>query len=46
MDIVDKQNVKADQIDKVDVKDADNLVGKYTAKARRLVSKTWAKRAL
>jgi hypothetical protein len=46
MDIVEKKDVKADQIGKVDVKDSDTIVGKYTAKARRLVNKTWSKRAL
>ncbi len=46
MDIAEKKEVKPDQIDKVDIKDPDNLTGKYTSKARKLVSKTFAKRAL
>ncbi len=46
MDIVEKKDVKVDQIDKVDIKDADNLTGKYVSKARKMVSKTFAKRAL
>lgn len=46
IDIADKKDVKPDQIDKVDIKDADNLAGKYIAKSRKMVSKTFAKRAL
>ena len=46
MDIVEKKDVKADQIDKVDIKDADNLVGKYVSKSRKIVSRTFAKRAM
>ena len=46
MDLVEKKDVKADQIDKVDIKDADNLSGKYISKMRKLVSKTFAKRAI
>jgi hypothetical protein len=46
MDLVEKKDVRADQIDKVDIKDADNLSGKYISKMRKLVSKTFAKRAI
>lgn len=46
MDIAEKKDVKVDQIDKVDIKDSDNLVGKYTSKSRKIVSKTFAKRAI
>lgn len=46
MDLADKKDVRVDQIDKVDIKDADNLAGKYVSKARKMVSKTYAKRAL
>jgi hypothetical protein len=46
MDVAEKKEVKVDQIDKVDIKDPDNLTGKYTSKARKMVSKTFAKRAL
>lgn len=46
IDIADKKDVKPDQIDKVDIKDPDNLVGKYISKSRKMVSKTFAKRAL
>ncbi len=46
LDIVDKKEVRPDQIDKVDIKDADNLTGKYVSKARKMVIKTFAKRAL
>lgn len=46
MDCAEKKDVKPDQIDKVDIKDPDNLTGKYVSKARKMVSKTFAKRAL
>ena len=46
MDAAEKKELRADQIDKVDIKDPDNLTGKYVAKARKMVSKTFAKRAL
>ena len=44
MDAVEKQDVRADQIDKVEIKEADSLAGKYIAKVRRAASKTIAKR--
>ncbi len=46
MDVAEKKEVKPDLIDKVDIKDPDNLTGKYISKARKMVSKTFAKRAL
>ena len=46
MDIVDKKDVKADLIDKVEIKDVDTLSGKYIAKSRRLASKAFSKRAV
>lgn len=46
MDVAEKKEVRVDQIDKVDIKDPDNLTGKYISKARKMVSKTYAKRAL
>ena len=46
MDIAEKKEVKVDQIDKVEIKDADNLTGKYISKSRKIVSKTFAKRAI
>ena len=46
MDCAEKKDVRPDQIDKVDIKDPDNLTGKYVSKARKMVSKTFAKRAL
>lgn len=46
MDAAEKKDIRPDQIDKVDIKDADNLTGKYVSKARKMVSKTFAKRAL
>lgn len=44
MDAVEKNDVKADQIDKVEIKEPDSLAGKYIAKVRRAASKTIAKR--
>ena len=44
MDAVDKKDVRADQIDKVEIKDQDTLAGKYIAKVRRAASKSIAKR--
>lgn len=46
LDMVEKKDVKPDQIDKVDIKDPDNLSGKYIGKTRKFVSKTYAKRVL
>jgi len=46
MDIAEKKEVRVDQIDKVDIKDPDNLTGKYVSKARKMVSKTFSRRAL
>ena len=44
MDAFDKKDVKADQIDKVDIKDQDSMAGKYISKVRRAASKSIAKR--
>lgn len=44
MDAIDKKQVRADQIDKVEIKDQDTLSGKYIAKVRRAASKAIAKR--
>ena len=44
MDAVEKGEVRADQIDKVEVKDQDTLAGRYIGKARRAASKSIAKR--
>jgi hypothetical protein len=46
MDIAEKSEVKADQIEKGDTKELDTLSAKYVNKARRNVSKTFLKRAL
>lgn len=46
IDLVEKKDVKPDQIDKVDIKDPDNLTGKYISKTRKMVSKTFAKKVL
>jgi len=43
MDAVEKKEVRADLIDKVEVKDQDTLAGKYIAKARRAASKSIAR---
>lgn len=45
MDLVDRKDVKADEIDKVEVKDVDSLAGKYVTKNRKSVSKTFLKKA-
>ena len=46
MDAVDKKDVRADQIDKVEIKDQDSLSGKYIAKVRRAASKNIARRLM
>lgn len=46
MDAVDRKEVRADQIDKVDIKDQDTLSGKFIAKFRRTASKSIAKRLM
>ncbi len=44
MDAVEKKDIRADQIDKVELKDQDTLSGKYIAKVRKAASKAIAKR--
>jgi hypothetical protein len=44
MDAFEKKQVRADLIDKVEVKDQDTLAGKYIAKVRKAASKAIAKR--
>ena len=44
MDAVEKKEVRADMIDKVEIKDQDTLSGKYISKARKACSKSIAKR--
>lgn len=44
MDALEKKQIRADQIDKVDIKDQDTLSGKYIAKVRRAASKAIARR--
>jgi hypothetical protein len=44
MDAIEKKDIKADQIDKVELKDQDTLCGKYIAKVRKAASKAIAKR--
>lgn len=46
MDAVERKEVRADQIDKVDIKDQDTLAGKYISKVRRTASKSIAKRLM
>ena len=46
MDAVDKKDVRADQIDKVEIKDQDSLSGKYISKVRRAASKNIARRLM
>lgn len=45
MDIVDRKDVKADQIDKVQIKQSESLAGRYASKNRKSTSKTFIKRA-
>ena len=44
MDAVEKKEVRADLVDKVEIKDQDTLAGKYIGKVRRASSKAIAKR--
>lgn len=44
MDALEKKDIRADQIDKVELKDQDTLSGKYIAKVRKAASKAIAKR--
>jgi len=44
MDAIEKKDIRADQIDKVELKDQDTLSGKYIAKVRKAASKAIAKR--
>jgi len=44
MDAVEKKEVRADLIDKVEIKDQDTLCGKYISKIRKAASKAIAKR--
>ena len=44
MDAMEKSEIRADQIDKVELKDSDSLSGKYIAKVRRAASKSISRR--
>ena len=44
MDAMEKKDVRADMIDKVEIKDQDTLSGKYISKVRKACSKSIAKR--
>jgi hypothetical protein len=44
MDALERKEIRADQIDKVEIKDQDTLAGKYISKVRRAASKAIAKR--
>lgn len=44
MDAVEKKEVRADLIDKVEIKDQDTIAGKYISKVRKTASKSIAKR--
>lgn len=46
MDALEKKEIRADLIDKVEIKDQDTLAGKYIAKVRRAASKAIAKRLM
>lgn len=45
MDLVERKEVKADEIDKNEVKDADSIAGRFISKNRKLVSKTFLKKS-
>ncbi len=44
MDALERKDIRADQIDKVEIKDQDSLAGKYISKVRRAASRAIAKR--
>lgn len=44
MDALERKDIRADQIDKVEIKDQDTLAGKYISKVRRAASRAIAKR--
>ncbi len=44
MDALEKKEIRADQVDKVEIKDQDTLAGKYISKVRKAASKAIAKR--
>lgn len=44
MDCYDKKDVRADQLNKNDVKDVDTISGKYNSKNRKAVSKVYEKK--
>jgi hypothetical protein len=46
MDALEKKEIRADLIDKVEIKDQDTLAGKYVSKVRRAASKAIAKRLM
>ncbi len=44
VDIYERKEVKADQVDRIEVKDAETLAGKYVAKMRKSTSKNFLKK--
>ena len=44
MDAVEKKDIQADQIDKVEIKEKDSLAGKYISRVRKSASKAIIKR--
>lgn len=45
MDVADRKDVRADQFEKGNITDADNLAGKYAAKSRKSAVKLFTKAA-
>ena len=44
MDALEKKEIRADLVDKVEIKEQDTLAGRYIAKVRKAASKAIAKR--
>lgn len=44
MDALEKKEIRADQVDKVEIKEQDTLAGRYISKVRKAASKAIAKR--
>lgn len=44
MDALEKKEIRADLVDKVEIKEQDTLAGRYISKVRKAASKAIAKR--
>jgi deferrochelatase/peroxidase EfeB len=45
MDLVERKEIKVDEIERTEVKEAESVAGRFAAKNRKLVSKIFTKRA-